>query len=204
MRLKCLSVSVIRLSVKGPFLKNTLVAAAAALILTSCGGGGGGDAPATPIDQYLGQWQRCDTVGSIFLSFKVQTVWTITKSGPTSGQLVVHETLNNACDQPGGPPGLGERRQIATGQISLTGTQQQAQGETWDRAIIQVQKVGDDCSPSPSVCSAYLGLIQRSSDTLRTSQPPVLSTTRLAPAQPFTRGAEGYPATFEVTTLTRQ
>ena len=183
-------------------MKRVFAAAVAALILAGCGGGGGDPAAADPIDRYVGQWRRCDAVGSIFLSWNVQTEWTITKTNPTTGQLVVHETLTSACGTPPAP--TAERKQIATGHFGLTGGQQQAQGEVWDRAAIGVTKVGDDCSPSPSVCSTFLQLAQQSGNTLRTSLPPVLSAPRLASSAAFTRGADGYPSTFEVTALTKE
>lgn len=182
-------------------MKRVFAAAVTALILAGCGGGGD-SAAGDPIDRYVGQWRRCDTVGSIFLSWNVQTEWTVTRTSPANGQLVVHETLTAACGT--APAATAERKQIATGQINLMAGQQQAQGETWDRAGIQVQKVGDDCSPSPSVCSMFLQLIQQSDNTIRTSLPPVLSAPRVSPPVAFTRGADGYPSAFEVTVLARQ
>lgn len=189
-------------------MKLALAAALAAWALIGCGGGGGGGESAgapvaeDPIDRYVGKWLRCDAVGSFAESWNVQTEWTVTKTGPAAGQLVVHEARTSACGTPPAP--TAERKQIATGQINLMTGQQQAQGATWDRAGIRVQKVGDDCSPSPSVCSMFLHLVQLSGPSLQTSVPPVLSAPRLAPAADFTRGADGFPLAFEVTALTKE
>ena len=81
------------------FMKRSFLAAAATLLLISCGGGGGGgdDATASPIDRYVGRWERCDMVGSIYLGIPMLTTWTITKSGSSVGELVVEETAN-ACN----------------------------------------------------------------------------------------------------------